>query len=112
MQQGEQSGAERADIKGEKLELHAQEIVWKWEVERGNRDRMENGDSRNGYKGRNRRLHQRRGIKKNICGKTDMAVLENHDGKDALQQGWKYVDMSLETNTEVQWGGGVKDIKE
>ena len=29
MEQGDHSGAERADIKGEKLELHAQDILGK-----------------------------------------------------------------------------------
>ena len=37
-EQGDQSGAERADIRGEKLELHAQENSRKREVARSGRD--------------------------------------------------------------------------
>ena len=38
MEQGEQSGSEQAYIRGEKLDLHAQEIFRKREVVRSDRD--------------------------------------------------------------------------
>ena len=37
---GDQSGAEQTDIKGEKLELYAQEIFGEKEVVHSNRDRI------------------------------------------------------------------------
>ena len=36
MEQGEKSGADRVDIRGDKLELHTQDIVRKMEVARRN----------------------------------------------------------------------------